>query len=297
MSRHRALLVVLSGLLLRALPAQALDWNALTGMVNLRCVSHAIVGPCFCGPYNPCVLVSYWEPAWLVETVKIPGTTSLDSVAPLLQSILQGLGVPPFGGGGAGNATGGGHTNLQYNEAHVVTFPDLFGGGPCSGCGGGSNSFTVHYASEIDPLWRTAAGAPGLLDLVGLGQLGVWGPLYPRGGKAIHSSEPVGSGIAAARALNVAANPTGVATNPEYRVVLEEVERNSRCCQMGQPKVTDCMMVGTNPISWEQRAVSQQGTYIWLFWRQRTCCVLPEDAYCGIAMVGGHGGNRCLPHQ
>jgi hypothetical protein len=291
--RHRALLVVLGGVLTQPFSAQALDFSDLSTVVNLRCVSFTVLGPCYCNLYTPCLLVQYWEPGWLVETVKIPGTTSLDSVAPLMQSVFQALGVPPFGGGGAGNATGSGHTNLQYNEAHVVTFPQMFGG-PCTGCSGGQSSLTVHYASEVDPLWRTATGPPGWRDLLGLGQLGVWAPLYPRGGKAIHSSEPVGSGIAAARAMDIAYRPTGSATSPEYRVVLEQTRGTSRCCQLGLPRVTDCMPVGTNPARWERRTVSANGTYLWLFWRRRTCCVDASEAFCGIALVGGHGANQCL---
>ena len=70
---------------------------------------------------------TYWEPGWLVETVKRPGTTTLPGLGDLLTVALDAAGVPPLGGGGAGNATGSGHTNLQYNEVHVYTFPQLLG--------------------------------------------------------------------------------------------------------------------------------------------------------------------------
>lgn len=266
-------------------------------LMNPNCVSFAVVGACYCGEYTPCLVVQYWEPAWLVETVKIPGSTKMDSVAPLMQSIFQALGVPTFGGGGAGNATGTGHTNLQYNEAHVLTFPSQ--GGPCDGCSSSNqHSMTVHYVSEGDPIWRTVTGAPGaggLRDLVGLGQLGVWAPLYPRGGKAIHGSEPVGSGIAAARALDIAYRPNGTTASGERHVVLEETKGTSACCQLGQPRLTDCFPVGTNPVRWERRTVSPDGTYTWVFWRRRTCCVEESNVYCGIALTGGHGANQCPP--
>jgi hypothetical protein len=266
--------------------------------MNPNCVSFAVVGACYCGQYVPCLIVEYWEPAWLVETVKIPGTTSLDSVAPLMQSVFQALGVPAFGGGGAGNATGTGHTNLQYNEAHVLTFPQ-YQSGPCDGCSSSNqNSMTVHYVSEADPLWRTAMGAPGaggLGDLLGLGQLGVWAPLYPRGGKAIHGSEPVGSGIAAARALDIAYRPNGTAASGERHVVLEETRGTSACCQLAQPRLTDCFPVGRHPARWEQRTVSPTGTYTWVFWRKRTCCVEESNMYCGLAVTGSHGANLCPP--
>jgi len=264
---------------------------SFTDMVNLACVSWKITGPCVCNPSTPCVQVEYWEPGWLVETVKRPGTTSLDLAAPLIHAAFDALGVPPFGGGGAGNASGSGHTNLQYNEVHVITFPQLLGG-PCTGCAPGDAPLTLHYASETDPLWRTAVAIPSPLDL--LRSLGVWARLYPRGGKAIHSSEPVGSGIAAARAMDIAFNPIGEPPNNETRVVLQPTGATSSCCQLASPRQTPCFPVGTPPLLWESGTVSPNGTYVWLFWRQRTCCVNPNQATCGITLLGGQGANACL---
>lgn len=80
----------------------------LLDLVNLRCVQWAVTGPCYCNPYTPCVQVEYWEPGWLVETVKRPGTTSLDLAAPLLQAVFDAVGVPPFGGGGRRQCDGHG---------------------------------------------------------------------------------------------------------------------------------------------------------------------------------------------
>jgi hypothetical protein len=212
-------------------------------------------------------------------------------VGDLLSAVLDTVGVPPFGGGGAGNASGAGHTNVQYNEAHVYTFPQLLGG-PCTGCAPGDAPFTLHYASETDPLWRTAVAIPSPLDV--LRSLGVWGRLYPRGGKAIHSSEPVGSGIAAARAMDIASNPFGEPPNVETRVVLQRTEGTSRCCQLASPRQTPCFPVGTPPLLWEHGTVDAHGTYVWLFWRKRTCCVTPNQATCGITLIGTHGANGCL---
>ena len=175
---------------------------------------------------------TYWEPGWLVETVKRPGTTTLPGLGDLLTVALDAAGVPPLGGGGAGNATGSGHTNLQYNEVHVYTFPQLLGG-PCTGCAPGAAPFTLHYASETDPLWRTAVATPSPLSV--LQQIGVWAPLYPRGGKAIHSSEPVGSGIAAVRGMDIAHQPVGTPPNADAHVVLQPTASTSRCCQLAQP--------------------------------------------------------------
>jgi hypothetical protein len=237
------------------------------------------------------VQVEYWEPGWMVETVKQPGTTVLDLAAPLLQTAFSALGVPPFGGGGAGNATGTGHTNLQYNEVHVMPFPQLLGG-PCTGCAPGQPAFTLNYASEADPAWRTAVATPSPLSL--LQQIGVWAPLYPRGGKAIHSSEPVGSGIAAMRAMDIAFQPVGTPPNVDTHVVLNPTGSTSTCCQLASPRQTPCFPVGTPPVLWEHGTVSPRGTYLWIFWRKRSCCVNPNQATCGITLVGGYGANGCL---
>ena len=262
-----------------------------TSLVNLHCVHWTITGSCICNPITPCVQVSYWEPGWLVETVKRPGTTTLPGLGDLFSVTLDAAGVPSFGGGGAGNATGSGHTNLQYNEVHVYTFPQLLGG-PCTGCAPGAAPFTLHYASETDPLWRTAVATPSPLSV--LQQIGVWAPLYPRGGKAIHSSEPVGSGIAAVRGMDIAHQPVGTPPHAEAHVVLQPTESASRCCQLASPRLTPCFPAGTPPLLWEHGTVSTRGTYVWLFWRPRTCCVLPTQASCGITLVGTHGANGCL---
>jgi hypothetical protein len=271
-----------------ASPVQAQDVLRLLAMVNRNCTNFAILGPCFCNQFTPCVLVSYWEPAWLAETVKIPGSTSLGSVVPVLTELLGVVGSAfPLGGGGAGVSPGTGQTNLHFNEAHVMTFPLS---GPCTGCQG---SFAVHYVSEIDPLWRLAVGGGSLLDLFGLGRLGVWAPLYPRIGFSITGSQPVSSGIAAARALDIAAHPTGNPTSPEQRIVLQPTTGTSRCCQLVLPTQTDCFPVGANPATWEIGTGSADGTYLWLFWRRQSCCIDPARLACGAWLFGGTGANRC----
>jgi hypothetical protein len=266
----------------------AQDITRLLTLMNRDCSNFVIAGPCVCNQYTPCVMVSYWEPAWMVETVKISGSTSLASVVPLLDQVLGAVGSAfPLGGGGAGVSPGTGQTNLHFNEAHVMTFPLS---GPCTGCRG---SFAVHYVSEIDALWRLAVGGTSLTDLFGRGRLGVWAPLYPRIGFSITGSQPVGAGIAAARALDIAFNPTGSSTSPEQRVVLQRTTGTSRCCQLALPTQTDCFPVGTNPATWETDTVSADGTYLWLFWRRQTCCIEPSRLACGAWLFGGEGANRC----
>lgn len=263
-------------------------------MVNRQCVQWTVTGPCLCNPLTPCVRVEYWEPGWVVETVKIPGTTAIPLLGDVLAGVLAAAGVPPLGGGGAGNAGGSGHTNKQYNEVHILPFPQLLGG-PCTACAPRSLPLTIHYASEIDAAtWRTAVAPPTPVDLIR--QLGVWGPLYPRGGTAIHGSEPVGSGMAAARALDILRQPIGTPPHVEVHAVLQPDPTATTCLQMAYPRQTSCMPAGTPPPLWEHGSVSPRGTYVWLAWRKRTCCVPPNLTTCGLTLpgVGGHGQNMCL---
>jgi hypothetical protein len=103
----------------------------------------------------------------------------------------------------------------------------------------------------------------------------------------------VGSGLAAARAMDIASNPLGNPTQPEARVVLQPTGGRSQCCQLALPRPTGCFPVGMNPALWETGTVSPNGTYLWIFWRRRTCCVDPGRIACGLALLGA-GANRCV---
>ena len=110
----RVLLGLLVALTRLASPVQAQDVIRLLAMVNRNCTNFAILGPCFCNQFTPCVIVSYWEPAWMVETAKIPGGTSLGSVVPGLTQVLGAVGSAfPLGGGGAGVARGTGGSTAE----------------------------------------------------------------------------------------------------------------------------------------------------------------------------------------
>jgi len=244
-----------------------------------------------CG-LTPCVTVEYWEPAWLVETVKQPGTVTLEILSPILTAALHAFGVPPIGGGGAANASGSPGTNLHYSEAHVWAWPQLLGG-PCTSCAPSATGFGLHYASEVDPVWRTATASPSALNA--LIQLGVWARLYPRGGKVIHGSPPVASGVQAARALDIAHQPIATPPNVEAHPVIQPSPATSICMQLASPHQRPCFPAGTPPVTWESGAVSPKGSYIWIFWVKKTCCVNPAQATCGITLpaVGGSGQNFC----
>lgn len=262
--------------------------------INTTCVQWKIAGPCFCSPFNPCVQVEYFEPAWIVETVKQSGQTLIPVLGEALKAAFAATGVPLWGGGGAAAMGGAGQTNLQYNEVHVYRLPNLFGG-PCSGCLPRPGLPVPHYASELDAVpWRTALAVPTPFDL--LTQIGVWAPLYPRGGKVIHASEPVGSAVAAVRAMDIIRQPVGTPPHVDAHVVLKPgLTVPPICMQLASPRMSPCMPAGTPNALWESGAVSPRGTYVWIIWQKRSCCVNPQQATCGITLpgVGLHGGNWC----
>ena len=265
----------------------------LRELVNRDCVTWRITGPCLCNPTTPCVSVEYWEPTSLIEIVKQPGTSALPILGTLLKTGLSALGVSLFGGGGAGNAAGAGHTNMQYAEAHVWSFPQIFGG-PCTACAPVNALPKLQYASEADAhAWRTTIaplGIPGPALL----PIGTWGNLFSRVGWVIHESAPIASGLQAFRALNIAFQPVTPLPAPEAHVALSPTLGLSGCMQLASPRQTPCFPAGTPGTVWDHGTVSADGTYLWIIWSKRTCCVSPPGT-CGITVpgLGGHGANMC----
>jgi hypothetical protein len=198
------------------------------------------------------------------------------------------VGFSRFGGGGAGNSRSAGVTNLHFSEAHVYEFPNVFGS-PCSGCAPRPD-MALNYASEIDPAWRLSVGAVPV-------PVGVWGSLFPRVGHVIHGSPSVASALEAVRAMAIAALPLSPPPNPEAHVIVKPAAGVSTCCQLASPRPTPCFPAGTPPALWDHGVVSLQGTYIWILWRYKTCCVEIGQAFCGLTLlgVGGHGQNACPP--
>lgn len=270
---------------------------SLLSLVNFGCVSWKIEGVCACGfPPHPCVKVSYWEPAYLVETVKRPGSSTIALLQPVLDAALAAGALPLQGGGGAGNASGTGMTNLHFSDAHVYPFPQVFGG-PCTSCAPSVVPALVHYASELDPFWRVGKGNP----LASLIRIGVWAALFPRIGHVIHGSPSVASGAEAVRALDIAHVPVTPLPNPEAHIVLEPAPAAApaaTCCmQLAQPVQTPCLTAGTPPALWDHGIISIRGMYLWTIWKYRSCCTEASQTTCGITLpgIGGAGQNTCVP--
>ena len=102
--------------------------------------------------------------------------------------------------------------------------------------------------------------------------LGVWGPLYPRTGYAVHASEVVASGISAFRAADVAALKPQTPRRVVAPVLFWPSVRHDRL-QLVSPTAGKCIAVGQDPRWWEAGQRSFDGRYVWVYWRKKECCL------------------------
>ena len=102
-----------------------------------------VIGVCWKGPV-PGLIISFWEPVLLVETVKNPGSTVIESIEPMIASAAKTAAKNALGSLASGISVTSGsgsssfdQTNLQFSETHIYDFPfkdvitALFGGGDC----------------------------------------------------------------------------------------------------------------------------------------------------------------------
>jgi len=298
-----AFVIIISLLLfLTFFPGKAfsLEITDVLGMLNLNCIDLKVIGVCMKPPGIPGIVIMYWEPVLLIETVKQPGDTIIESLKPVItdltaksaKSIMSkviGLSVPVSSGSNSSKITG---TNLQFNETHVYAFPlrDQIMAFIDMECPDKlpTGSF-IKYLSELDSEeWRIgameimhpksiASAANGLTcaltgafldDLC----MGFWGPTYPRRGFFTHQSEVVGSAAAAIRAVSISSF-----LGSTSHIVLETTGfipsfENDKL-ELIYPNPSGCIKIGQNPLTWESGKLSSSGKYLWVYWRRRICCI------------------------
>jgi hypothetical protein len=307
MSRQKNLksilaIIIIFLLFLTFFPEKAFSLETIDvlGMINLGCIDLRVIGVCMKPPGIPGIVIMYWEPALLVETVKQPGDTIIELLKPVISGLtaksaanvmfkITGLTVPVSGGSNSSKITG---TNLQFNETHVYAFPfrdqimafiDMECPDKLS-----TGSF-IKYLSELDSEeWRIgametmhpksiASAANGLTcaltgafldDLC----MGFWGPTYPRRGFFTHQSEVVGSAAAAIRAVSISSF-----LGSTSHVVLETTgfvpSLENDKLELIYPNPSGCIKIGQNPLTWESGKLSSSGKYLWVYWRRRICCI------------------------
>jgi hypothetical protein len=277
--------------------SEHIDAGTLIGSINQDCTSFKIVGSCASVLCPDCQVVDYYQPIYAVSTVKIPGDRLLGTsvfeafMAPgAIASVLSFFDTGRLiGGGGADNSMHDGKTSMHYNEVRVYSLPPQ-PNAACLLCNSPQAFMVLHYSSDPDELWRLAEEnpleIPDLPGLVGLGPLGVWQPLTPLGGHAVHGSPVVAAAIAAARGVWV----TSVPQIPPRPVILPG--EPASCFQPAWPLKYPCFPVGMPPTVWDIGHVSLQGKFLYIFWTRRTCCLPAENAACGLA-TSGQGQNFC----
>lgn len=299
-SRFRKIISVILFLILFSKKAFAIETTDILGMVNINCIDLRVIGVCVKPPGIPGIVIMYWEPALLIETVKRPGDTVIESLKPVIANLAAhgtknlmsgaiGLAVSVSSGSNSAKLTG---ANLQFNEAHVYEFPfrDQIMAFIDMECPDKlpTGSF-VKYLSELDSLeWRIgavealhpksiASAASGLTCAVTGAFLddlcmGFWGATYPRRGFITHQSEVVGSAVAAVRAVSIASLLGSLS-----HIVLETTgfipSFESDKLELIYPNPSGCIKIGQNPLTWESGKLSASGKYLWVYWRRRICCI------------------------
>ena len=278
----------------------ALELSDIPFLLDWNCLDFRVIGLCV-NPFGVTgVVVMYWEPALLIETVKRPGDSVIGSLIPVisgltkdiagnLSSQVTSLAVPVSSGSSSSNIS---QTNVQFNEVHVYEFPFrnevmAFVDMQCPDKLP-TGSF-VKYLSELDFLeWRiglveainpktvaSIASAPICAATGGFSGdlcMGFWGPTYPRTGFFTHQSEVVGSAGAAVRAVSI----SGLLGSTAH-IVLESIgfmpSFEGDRIELIYPIPSGPIVIGENPALWESGKISYNGKYLWVYWRRRICCI------------------------
>lgn len=272
MTRRRLLMV---GVMTWIIAVPTHSWavtllDVITRLTNwASCLDFRIEGPCV-DPITrlPGVIVSYRLPHLLLDTVKVPGDSTLDELRGVLANEL-----PLTAGGGALGNTG--EWNLQYSELHTVEWPmqiamqlhaipipERFW---CKEQMQYGNGLVINYLSELDALaWRA-----NLLPEGFPGWLGVWAPLSPRTGWCIHHSPSVASAVFGFRGAHIASLP-GI--HLVVKPLWFPLDLGDDRMQLAIPTVRECLIIGTNPLLWDHNVVAVDGKYLWVYWHRVRCC-------------------------
>lgn len=165
------------------------DIAGFSTIINPLCADFRILGPCSCTEViqvdQACLRVAYHQPAFIVETVPIPGDSVFGGslLSPgIIAGLITGGASISFAGGSSALPLDSGHNQLTFLEAHVYSVPKILPFG-CNACDDRSipdnPALTPHYFSELDFIpWRYIPDAvANPLPIAALSLAGVWGSL------------------------------------------------------------------------------------------------------------------------
>ncbi len=222
------------------------------------------------------VLLRYWEPSLIVETVPHPGQSVFRETKIVVDQVAQKSAqmemswatntkdVKVSGGNGSLSMDEGG---MSFREAHVYDFP-LKAIMSTALCPSSLSAVIIpRYLSEADsPQWRM-----GMLEKRLAYWIGNWGPLYPRIGFMIQPNPSIQSALTTARAISIASD--GIAAGHVVETPLDfSMNMFTDKMQMVFPQKSQCLSIGQEARTWEQGKISKDGKYAWLYWRYRVCC-------------------------
>jgi hypothetical protein len=268
--------------------------NAMYPVNWSACFNFSVTGmPCMKGPI-PGVIVIYWIPTAVLETVPQCGTTTAPfmfvsgyKLAPQFFKLTQAgckvraaASKAPLLDASSMRLQEDGQRSLQYAEAHAFDIPmnmeyiteflDWMCFVPSSPVA------RIMYLSEPDFLqWATGyrdiykaftAPACALAPYIWPTCVGTWGALYPKTGWAQQESNLAHSALLSIRALR-AAEEMG-----QYHSLMTPADM----LQMAYPAMSPCFPVGTPQGAWEHgldNAHNQHQHFVWIYWRFVWCCI------------------------
>lgn len=250
------------------------------------------------------VPIGLWEPARLIELVRLP------FCSPVFGGVQLEITDTRLLGGASGGE--GDSSDKIFHNYHYFAFPllillELFTAASCNA--DGYVDFDLMYLSELDPTWNDDelcfytnpevvlfanpfAQAACLVDAV-LGLLGKteeklywcagnWGGLYPFTGNVLQNkSRPLATSLAAARSI-AALHRRGFAWKTTgddalckgyiFPTIPKEQYRMSMFFPVAETQ--DNHVIGETPFRWgEWRNVPAFEDYVYLVWRWKDCCL------------------------
>ena len=261
---------------------------------------------CLCKERNKVTIgltVSYWEPARVVETTKVP--FCFPTVGIHLKEVSP---VRNFKHTGKDKNTGGGYTsyNSHYYIFNVLDILDLFVDIPCVFHEG----FDIAYISEIDPFWNNdlmsfvfnpeailfgnpvaqlacAADSVSSLAWYPIDALfwcfGSWGSAYPLAGSGDNPNAVEGSALIAAKTVYRQAR-TGILWDPGinecYRQITPIIVKRHYKMHLVKPVKGPIVPFGRTAVIWEHMKNPPFGSkrnspdnFSWLLFRKVKCCL------------------------
>lgn len=263
---------------------------------------------CFCKEGNNWrfgLTVSYWEPARVVETTKIPWcfpTLGMEMSSGKPGKNLKNAASSTYGKGYTSYSS----FNVHYYFFNALDVLDLFVDLPC----GLHEGFDIAYLSEVDPLWNndvlsyvlnpeailfgnpvaqlacSADSARALADYP-IDSLfwcvGSWGSAYPLAGSSSSPNIIRGSAEIAARAIYRQAR-MGLLWDPGVDVCYAQLTpvwiKSHYKMHLLKPKKGPFVVIGRSQLLWEANKNPAFGTredspdnFSWMVFRRVKCCL------------------------